>query len=65
MKSGDKAESIFQSMNQVPDEFWYVMAHSQKKEQDVIGRLLNQHFDFTDAYSGEDAAAVLVRRAKR
>ena len=65
MKSGDKAESIFQSMNQVPDEFWYIMGHSQKKEQDVIGRLLNQHFDFTDAYSGEDAAAVLVRRAKR
>jgi hypothetical protein len=65
MKPEEKAESIFQTMNQVPNEFWFIMAHSQPKEQASIGSMLHQHFDFTDHYTGDDAAAVLVRRANR
>ena len=65
MKPEEKAESVFQSMNQVPTEFWFVMAHSQQNEQGVMGGLLHQHFDFLDHYVGDDAAATLLRRANR
>jgi len=65
MKPEEKAESVFQSMNQVPPEFWFVMAHSQKNEQASLGGMLHQHFDFADRYAGDDAAAVLLRRTNR
>jgi len=61
-KPEEKAQSVFETMDQVPDEFWYITAHSQKMEQMTIGAMLHQYFDFADQYSGDDASAVLMRR---
>ncbi|HET6348388.1 MAG TPA: glycosyltransferase family 39 protein [Candidatus Krumholzibacteria bacterium] len=65
MQMQDKMDSVFQSMNQIPNEFWFIMAHAQKNEQETIGGALHQHFDFVDTYPQHDAAAVLLRRNSR
>ena len=62
LKPEEKAQSIFETMNQVPNEFWFVMAHSQKLEQTTIGAMLHQYFDFADRVTLDDAGAVLLRR---
>lgn len=62
MKPEEKAESVFETMNQVPNEFWFIMAHAQEHEQDSMGGMLREHFDFVDQMTKFDAAAVLLKR---
>jgi hypothetical protein len=62
MKPEEKAESVFQTMNQVPGEFWFVMAHAHEQDQATLGRMLHQYYDFVDQYTREDAAAALLRK---
>jgi hypothetical protein len=62
MKPEEKAQSVFETMNQVPDQFWFIMAHAQEHEQDSMGGMLREHFDFVDQMTKFDAAAVLLKR---
>lgn len=62
LKNEEKAQSIFMTMDQVPNEFWFILAHSRRTEQAAMGAMLHQYFDFADRYSGVDAVAILLRR---
>jgi len=65
MKPQERAESVFETLNQVPNEFWFVWAHAQKNELGSLGSMMNQHFDTADQYVGDNAASLLLRRANR
>jgi hypothetical protein len=58
-------ESVFDTMQGFPDEFWFVMCHAQGNEQMTVAATMHQHYDFIDLHMGRDAAAVLLRAQRR
>jgi len=62
LKPEEKAESVFETMNQVPDEFWFVIAHAHEDEGRTLARMMRQHFDFVSHYDGDNSGTALLKR---
>jgi hypothetical protein len=58
----EKLVSLFDTLGRMPDEFWFVAAHSQESEDVEIGKVLQKQYRFLDVSVGQDAVAVLLRR---
>jgi hypothetical protein len=62
MDNPQKVASMFETMEGMPDQFWWIMSHSQMGETAALTRILHEKYAIKDLIIGRYASGALLLR---